>query len=214
MPVSLSIACLSQKGGVGKSTLSRLIARTYAAAEWRVKIADFNPKQKTSVDWVALRLEQGVTPEIAAEAFNSVKTALKQDYDLMVFDGRPDSEPTTLEIAKEADLIVLPSGVSLDDMKPQVLFAHELRARGIDAKKIMFVINKTADSQVAIADAHRYLSDAGYKVAKNDLPMKTGYQIAQNSGRAVSETGFPTLNERAEALAGEIVARATELTGE
>jgi chromosome partitioning protein len=52
------IGSLAQKGGVGKSTLARLIARTYANGDWRVKIADFNTKQRTSVDWVAERQAQ------------------------------------------------------------------------------------------------------------------------------------------------------------
>lgn len=207
-----TIACLSQKGGVGKSTLARLIARTYAAAEWRVKIADFNVKQKTSTDWVAMRLEEGVTPEIAAEPMSSVKAALKQDYDLIVFDGRPDSDTTTLEIAKEADLVIIPCGVTLDDLNPQVKFAHELKTRGVDRRRMLFVLNKSVDSTVAVADAKEFIGAAGYQVAQTDLPVRTGYQIAQNTGRAVSETTFPSLNERADALAEEIVKRVTAIT--
>lgn len=208
----LVIACLSQKGGVGKSTLSRLIARTYAQAGWRVKIADFNVKQKTSVDWAAMRLAAEITPEIAAEPFNAVRTALSQDYDLLVCDGRPDSDTSTLECAKAANLVVIPCGVTLDDLKPQVIFAHELMARGISRAKMLFVINKSTESAVAINDARRYLTSAGYNVAEIDLPIKTGYQIAQNSGRAASETPFTTLNDRADDLANEIVATATQLT--
>ena len=41
-------------------------------------------------------------------------------------------------------------------------------------------------------------------MTKGDLPSKTGYQHAQNSGRSVAESAYPTLNERAEALAQEI----------
>ena len=212
MPVSLSIACLSQKGGVGKSTLARLVARTYAQAGWSVKIADFNTKQKTSVDWVAIRLEANIEPAIAAEAFTHVKTALKQDYDLMVFDGRPDSDTTSLEIAKDANLVLIPTGVSLDDLKPQVTFAHELRARGISGSKLMFVLNQTSDSLIATVEARKYIMGSGYTVASAEITMKVGYQLAQNSGRAISETTFPSLNERADQLAQEIVQRVTKLT--
>lgn len=213
MPASLMIACLSQKGGVGKSTLSRLVARTYAAAGWRTKIADFNPKQKTSVDWVALRQAQQIQPEIAAESFTSLKQALRQDWDLMVFDGRPDSDTSTLEIAREAHLVLVPCGVTLDDLKPQALFAHELVARGVAKNKVMFVLNKTNESPIATNDARRYLASSGLVLAHNEIPMKVGYQMAQNSGRALSETTFPSLNERAEALAAEFVKRATQLQG-
>jgi chromosome partitioning protein len=213
MSAALNIACLSQKGGVGKSTLSRLVARTYAAAGWKAKIADFNPKQKTSVDWVALRQAQRVEPEIAAESFTSVKSALRQDVDLMVFDGKPDSDTSTLEIAREAHLVLIPCGVTLDDLKPQALFAHELVARGVSKQKLLFVLNKTNESFIATQDARRYLASSGLVMAAGELAMKVGYQIAQNSGRAVSETTFPSLNEKAEQLAAEIVTRATQIQG-
>jgi hypothetical protein len=43
-PTIIGIA--SQKVGVGKSTLARLIAREYAAADWNVKIADLDIGQE------------------------------------------------------------------------------------------------------------------------------------------------------------------------
>lgn len=214
MSISLVIAVLSQKGGVGKSTLSRLIARTYASAGWRVKIADFNTKQKTSVDWSALRMSLSLQPEVPAEAFTSIKLAMKQDYDLLIIDGRPDSDTTTLDAAKEANLVIIPCGDSLDDLKPQVMFAHELVARGVNRQKLLFVLNQVSETIISIADARQYVGSAGYPVAKIELPMKAGYKIAQNSGRALTETTFSTLNERAEALAQEIAVRAQQLTGQ
>lgn len=200
------IACLSQKGGVGKSTLCRLISTGYASSGWSVKIADFNLKQKTSTDWAAIRMESQIEPSVQAEAFSSVSTALRQagQFDLMVMDGRPDSDVTTLEIARRANLIIVPVGVTMDDLAPQVRFAHELRSKGIDKRRILFVVNKSVESAISIADARAYISEAGYTCAETDLPMKTGYQIAQNSGRSALETTFTTLNERAGRLAEEI----------
>jgi chromosome partitioning protein len=207
----IAIACLSQKGGVGKSTLARLIAKTYASGQWRVKIGDFNVKQKTSVDWAAIRLSQNVEPEIQAEAFNDVTKAMRDDFDLMVFDGKPDSDTQTIRLAQESVLTVIPTGVSSDDLVPQVRFAQELKIRGIDSRKIIFVLNKTTDSLAAIMDARNFLKTAGFTVAKSWLPMKTAYINAHNSGRTLSETDFPTLNDRAEALAQEIIDHVTSL---
>ena len=209
----LTIACLSQKGGVGKSTLTRLIARTYAEAGWRVKIADFNTKQKTSVDWAATRLQAGLQPEIAAEVFASLKPALAQDYDLMVFDGKPDADTQTIELAKEARLVVIPTSTSLDDLSPQVKFAHELRQRGIGAPKILFVLNKSNDSTASIKAAREYIGHAGYDIARGEIASRVSYEVAQNTGRALSESDYEGLNDRANAIAQQIVDRATKLTG-
>lgn len=207
----LAIACLSQKGGVGKSTLARLLARTYAAGDWHVKIADFNVKQKTSVDWAALRMTQGLKPEIPAEAFTDVSRAMRGEYDMVVFDGRPESDPQTLRLAQEAVLVVIPCGVAADDLVPQIRFAQELRSRGIDLRKIVFVLNKTPDSPAAITDARNYIANAGFTVTQTTLPVKVAYVNAHNVGRCISETEFPTLNDRSSALAKEIVGKVEEL---
>lgn len=199
------ISALSQKGGVGKSTLARLIARTYANSDWQVKIADFNLKQKTSVDWSALRTESNIEPNVPAEAFGSMKNVLAQSYDLIVCDGKPDADTTTLEIAKHSHLIVIPTGTAIDDLMPQIKFAHELRSKGIDRNAILFVLNQTPDSDAAIRDAKAFIEQAGYKTAQTEISFKTAYQNAQNSGRAISETNYPRLNDKAERLAQEIV---------
>lgn len=206
------IACLSQKGGVGKSTLSRLIARTYAAAGWRVKIADFNVRQKTSVDWVANRLDENVEPAIAAEPYSTPKNLKREDYDLVVADGKPDSDQTSLEIAKMSDLVIVPTGFSFDDLKPQIAFAAELAGKGIERSRILFVLNKITDSDLAVSEARQAIQQSGFTVASSELGAKTGYQMAQNTGRAISETKFPSLNDKAEELAAEIAALINKLS--
>lgn len=205
------ITFLSQKGGVGKSTLARLIARTYAEAGWRVKIADFNTKQKTSVDWVALRITNSLKPEISAEPFSSVKALARENYDLIVVDGRPDSDATSLEAARVALLNVIPTGVSADDLKPQLLFANELVSKGVRREHILFVVNQTIGSPAQLRKAHEFIQANGYSFAPTDLPARTSYHNAQDVGAAVSETDHESLNERADQLASEIVARANEI---
>ena len=209
----LSIACLSQKGGVGKSTLARLIAVAYATGDWRVKIADFNVKQKTSVDWAALRMSQSINPEIAAEAYTDVSKALREDLDLLVFDGKPDSDQQTLRLGQEATMIVVPCGVSADDLVPQIRFGQELKMRGVDVGKMVFVLNKTTDSPAAVTDARNYIASAGFSTAETTLPTKTAYVNAHNIGRCLSETEFGTLNQRAIKLSQELIDRLNTILG-
>ena len=58
------VAMVSQKGGVGKSTLARLLAREFAAQDWRVKIADLDISQGTSFQWRSRRLAHQVEPDV------------------------------------------------------------------------------------------------------------------------------------------------------
>ena len=57
MHMAMIVGIVSQKGGVGKSTLARLIAREFAAQDWQVKIADLDVSQATSFHWRSRRLQ-------------------------------------------------------------------------------------------------------------------------------------------------------------
>ena len=201
------VGLVSQKGGVGKSTLARLVAREYASAGWQVKIADLDISQGTSTDWKQRRERGGVKPDIAVEPFGTVAQALKvtQLYDLVVFDGPPHSMAGTLEIANVSDAIILPTGLSLDDLKPSVLLAHELIQNRIPADRIVFALCRVGDRENEIGEARAYIARAGYTVLEGELPERTGYRRASDQGRAASETTHPTLRERAERLAQSVI---------
>ncbi|QNG62608.1 ParA family protein [Rhizobium phage B1VFA] len=203
----LIISCLSQKGGVGKSTLARLIARTYAVAGWTVLIADFNLTQLTSVKWCKIRTNAGIKPEITAEAYHQPSFLPREEYNLVVADGRPDSVQSSLEIALRSHVVVVPTGLSLDDLEPQLAFAKELVAKGVKREKIIFVLSKITDSKLAISEAREYLKE--FRVANQNITLKHSYQKSQNHGYALSEVqGLNTgrLEETADLVAAEVVA--------
>ncbi|MEX3945981.1 ParA family protein, partial [Paraburkholderia sp. BR10937] len=56
------IAFVSQKGGVGKSTLARALARETAAGGLKTKVADLDTQQGTTVDWHRTRMDAGIEP--------------------------------------------------------------------------------------------------------------------------------------------------------
>jgi len=207
----LLIAALSQKGGVGTSTIARLVARTYAAAGWKVKIADFHAKQMTSVAWNRIRLAAGIEPGLSAEVFGNVNTALRQsEYDLMVFDGCSTAKSTTLKIAKVAHLVLIPITASRDDLIPQIRFATELREHGVPKQSMLLVINGISDAGTRSYALRSELQSMGYDVAETSLPMRTAYGAALNSGRALSETASSSLNNKAESLMVEIAAKLSQ----
>lgn len=205
--MALLIGMVSQKGGVGKSTLARLIAREYAAAGWNVKIADLDVSQGTSFNWQARRLHSAIHPPIAVERFGTVEQALKvaPSYDLIILDGAPHSTADTLKIARVSSLVILPTGLSLDDMEPSVLLAHELVKKGIQRKQLAFALCRVGDSDREIDEARGYLSQAGYAVLAGAIPEKIAYRRASDEGRTVTETKFRSLNDRSDILAQGII---------
>ena len=205
--MAVLIGMVSQKGGVGKSTLARLVAREYAQAGWSVKIADLDVSQGTSFNWQARRLQRGTLPVVAVERFGSVDQALKVSghYDLIIFDGAPHSTAATLKIAESAHLVVLPTGLSLDDLEPSVLLAHELVKKGVPRKKISFALCRVGESETEIQEARDYLTQAGYSVLEGAVPEKIAYRRASDEGRTLTETRFASLNDRGDQVAQGIV---------
>ena len=204
--MTILVGVVSQKGGVGKSTIARLIAREYAAARWDVKIADLDISQTTSTDWKKRRDQNSLQPEIAVEPFRTVSQALKHAdvYDLMVLDGAPHSMQGTLEIARATHLLILPTGLSLDDLKPSILLAHEL-VTTIPEDKITFTLCRVGDRENEIEEARSYIHKAGYSTIAGSIPERTAYRRASDKGHAISEVSFPTLRQRAEEVAQNII---------
>ena len=118
---------------------------------------------------------------------------------------RRHSMAGTLEIAQASDAVILPTGLSLDDLKPSILLAHELIEKSIPRYKLVFVLCRVGDRENEISEAKAYIKKAGYEVLDGALPERTGYRRASDQGRAVSETTHPSLREKAERVAQSIV---------
>lgn len=206
--MAMVIAFVSQKGGVGKSTLSRALAREAAANGLNVKVADLDTQQGTIVDWHRMRLNTGLNPTLSVEAFATAAQALAiaHQYDLLIIDGPARTSQATLEMARAADLVVQPTGASLDDLRPAIKEFHALVKAGIPKARLVFALNRIG-TEAEEADARQYLEEAGYSVLAGCLFERPAYRNAQNMGRSITETRYMGLNERADALLQSITDR-------
>jgi chromosome partitioning protein len=117
----------------------------------------------------------------------------------------PHSTAGTLRIAQAAYLVILPTGLSLDDMQPSVLLAHELVKKSIPKAKIAFALCRVGDSYLELIEAQTYITEAGYRVLTGYIPEKIAYRRASDAGRALTETQFSSLNRRTDKLAQSII---------
>lgn len=207
--MALVIGVVSQKGGVGKSTVARLIGCEYAANEWDVKIADMDLAQGTTTNWNRRRLQNEYTPKVAVEQYVSVRDALRKadNYDLVVFDGAPHSTRNTLEIAENSQLLILPTGTSLDDLEPTIKLAHELKKRGIPRERITIALSRVGNSKAELEEAIEYIEQSGYHLLDGVLYEKTAIRRASDEGKSAAETSFKTINTRTDKLLQSIVDR-------
>ncbi|MBS0641226.1 MAG: ParA family protein [Proteobacteria bacterium] len=197
------ISLISQKGGVGKSALARLLAVEFAKAGWQVKIADLDVAQGTVTKWKARRDRINQQPEIPVEKFATIERALKEAvrFDLLLLDGPAHAERGGRTMARASDLVLMPTGYSLDDLEAQVEAAYELEEAGIDRIKIWFVFCRTTGSASEDQAARDYLKRAKINVFDEVFPELPSIRQGHNAGKAASEISFPAVQERSVALA-------------
>lgn len=202
------MAFVSQKGGVGKSTIARALGREAALSGLDVKICDLDTQQGTSADWYRVRLNANIEPPVPVELFRTAQQALAvaDRYDLLIIDGPARTSKATLEIAQVANLVVQPTGASLDDLRPAVREYHALVQAGVPREKLVFALNHIGTDAEAL-DARGYIEEAGYGVLEGFLPERPGYRKAQNGGYAITETRFAGLNEKADAFVQRMIDR-------
>ncbi len=201
------IAVVSQKGGAGKSTIARLLAVAAAQDDKRAKIADLDLHQGTATNWNMRRQRAGRTPAVDVQTAGSVDQALRSanGCDLLVFDGAPHASSQTAQAAKAAQLVIIPTKTTLDDLTAALGLARELVGKSsIDPARILFVLNQTTDSVGEAAEARQWLLKGGFPTAETAVPLKTGYSRALDAGDALNEAKHPSLQGRANVLTTEI----------
>ena len=190
---------VGQKGGVGKSTLARVLAVAATRENNKVLIGDFDLEQLTCVEWSAMRMRNGIEPEIDARAFKSLKKLRKTitDYDLVVVDTRGLADELTEDVSKESDVVFLPTGTSMDDLRPTLALARRLAKTKAVSNKIVIVLSKTGRSERLLEDAESTIAEAGFEMLNAIWPERDGFQADLDVGRAGSESSNPYLKQTA-----------------
>jgi chromosome partitioning protein len=202
------IAFISQKGGVGKSTLARLLSVEATKKKIKILLADCDHQQKTSSEWTQWRKQNKITPTIASQVFNQVKDIwpLTKQYQLIIIDAPARTSQGTLEIAKKADLIIQPVGASRDDLLPALREFNALKAQGIKKDKLLFVLNHLSTPAEVLA-TQEYLTESGYPFAPFYLSEKASYRQVQSEGKSISEVNYASLRKQVQQLVKFILKR-------
>jgi len=194
------IAFISQKGGVGKSTLSQALAVEAKKQKIKVLLADCDSQQGSSYNWSKIK------GKLLCQVFNSVKEIwpLAKNYDLIIIDGPARTSQATLEIAKKADLIIQPTGASRLDLVPAVKEFNALKKAGIPPKKLLFVLTRLSTPAEAKA-IQEYLKNTGYACSPWYLMEKASYKQVQNEGKGITQTKYKGLAKQAKELVSSLL---------
>jgi len=201
------VSFVGQKGGVGKSTLARVLAVAAARQNYKVLIGDFDLEQLSCIEWSATRLRNGIEPDIEARAFKSLKKLRKsvEGFDLVVVDTRGLADELTTDISQESDVIFLPTGTSMDDLRPTLALARRLSKSRKIGNKIVLVPSKVGRSERLLENAKEIIAEAGFEVLDSIWPERDGFQADLDNGKAGSEAHNPYLREAAESIEADLL---------
>jgi len=204
----LIVSVVSQKGGVGKSSISRTLAVEFTRSGWKTLLADIDLSQITSNRWAEKRRQvSGIQPIITTDVYPTASMAIKvsNEYDLVIIDGAPHSTQGTLDAAKASSLVIIPTGSSMDDLEPGIMLADEL-AKSLNSDNIVFALYKTT-SHAQERESAETLSQYGYEVLFGSIQSRTGYIEAFDKGYCATETKYSKMNERASQLVQSVAHR-------
>jgi chromosome partitioning protein len=207
------ISLLNQKGGVGKSSLARALAVEFARNGWSVHVADLDIAQQTFFKWSQRRSGENIQPAIESALYSEPKAALKakNNADVLIIDGKAFADKHALEIAQSCNLIIIPVGVSVDDLEPSLKLAVELVNKGIFKSQIAFVISRVPDNgEKEAKNTMESIKAWGFEVIDGYIPFKPSYSQAMDKGLAFTETHFKTLNDKADKIIEQLFRKVTE----
>ena len=154
------IALISQKGGVGKSSLAgHLAVEAERQSDGPVALIDTDPQGSLSSWW---NVRQAETPLFVRGDLTRLKTQLEQlagqGVKLVVIDTPPAITDSIKAVAAVSDLVIIPTRPS----------PHDLRAVGATVdlvattrKPMIFIVNGAANRARITADAAVALSQHG-----------------------------------------------------
>lgn len=215
--MTIIVAFISQKGGVGKTTLALGLAALAADNGLSVKIADLDAGQASSAltHFIRMKKEEEARESAAlkkkepppkranfeVQVFSQTRDALRlaPHYDLYVLDGPAKMTAASLEIAKVSDLVIQPVSPAIVDLVPAVAEFKGMEQAGICPSKLILALNKVKTPKHE-AEARLWLDRNApqYRLWGQALRDKAGYIDAMNLGQAITEVKQTGL--RAEAV--------------
>jgi chromosome partitioning protein len=171
----LTIALISQKGGVGKTTLAIHLATAFEAQGRQTLLVDLDP-QTSAAEWKDAR--QAERPYVMAmppsRLGKALETAREHQAEVVVLDTAPHSEGTALDAARAADLILVPCQPSIMDLRAMRKTADLLNY----VKKTTYAVLNEVAPQGTVADEAGRAITAQFGIPV--CPIRLGQRVAFN----------------------------------
>lgn len=169
------ISFISQKGGVGKTTLCIHLAVAFAEAGYNVVVVDLDP-QVSAAEWKDFRQEDmpGVVAIPSSRLAKVLQELRKGGAEIVILDTAPHSEGTALDAARAADLILVPCQPSIMDLRAMRKTSNILR----NMEAPVFAVLNAVPPQASVADNCAEAIKTEFNMAV--CPVRLGSRVAYN----------------------------------
>jgi chromosome partitioning protein len=179
------LAILSQKGGVGKTTLATCLAVAAEQSGKRSAVFDLDP-QATASFWNDTR--EAETPAVvsiqAVRLPAMLKAAAEAGTDLAIIDGAAVARDVTFEAARNADFVLIPTRSAVFDTMSML---HTIDLVRQQSKPFAVVLTFTPPAGHETEDAIEAAKEIGAPICPVLIGNRKAFFRAQSQGLAVQE---------------------------
>jgi chromosome partitioning protein len=191
-----TLAIISQKGGVGKTTIATALAVAAEVEGKSAAVFDLDP-QASATFWHDTR--QSKTPAVVsiapARLQHVLKAAAESGCDLAIIDAPPFAKDIAYEAAQNADFILIPTRPAVLDVMAMTRTLELVRHYG---RPSAVVLTFCPIQGREIADTEEAIAQMGATLAPVRIHNRVAYSRAQQTGLTAQE--FEPGNKAAEEI--------------
>ena len=182
------ISLISQKGGVGKTTIALHLAVRWTQApqgQPNVAVVDLDP-QASAANWGDRRDAKlpVVRPAFAARLKQELAAIRKAGGEVAVLDTAPHSDNVTLEAAEVSDLVVIPCRPSILDLEALAGTVKLIKTADVP---ILAVMNAVVPHVPDAERAEEAIARLGAEISPVRISRRVAYSRALLEGKTAQE---------------------------
>lgn len=182
-----TVAIISQKGGVGKTTLATALAVAAEADGKSAAVFDLDPQASASV-WKTTRGDD-TAPAVVSLHASQLRTTLDRaaegGCDLAIIDAPPVAKDIAFEAAEHADFILIPTRPAALDIAAMGKTLTLIRAFGKPSAVVLTFCPTQGGKE--IADTEEAVQALGAALAPIRIHNRISYSRAQQTGHTAQE---------------------------
>lgn len=183
------LAIISQKGGVGKTTIATALAVAAEQAGKSVALFDLDP-QASACFWADRRKAtgKGETPVVRDVNYHRlphvVDAMKKAGADLIILDCPPVHRDIADEAIRAADMVIIPTRAEALDIRAMTQTVRLVQQL---SKRPSVVLTFCPPSGAEVAQARAIVAQLGADLAPVDIHQRKAFSRAQQDGLAAQE---------------------------